>query len=339
MADTTEKTEEQPLSIFITGADHGVGLALVSAASKRGHRVVGTTSMGTEGAVRIRQMGGVPTYPDLTRGGELRSMLQMTKPDVIVNCAPQTLGGVPQVPLDYDAALHELLLGTQTLAALAPQVGARKLIHLSFAALYGDTSSPASEDHETHAENAFFDAALQAEAAVLDGAVAAAIVRAGTIFGGLHAATRDLARLMLDGKRVIGGHHPIAWIHEDDLASALLLLAEQDFEPGSIFNVALDEFISPDEFAKRFGTEYGPGEPSKIPDFLLPLRTTELQREMMELHTRVSSKRMREFGWSPAYPSLAAGMDRTLLTWRAEEADKVLPAPAEDPDAKELATT
>ncbi len=339
MAETPEKTEEQPLSIFITGADHGVGLALIQAAVKRGHKVVGTTSQGTQGALRIREMGGVPTFPDLTRAGELRSMLLMSKPDVIINCAPQTLGGIPQIRQDYDAALHELLIGTQTLAAVAAQVGANKLLHLSYAALYGDTDIPADENHATHAENAFFDAALQAEAAVLDGAVPAAVVRAGTIFGGQHQATRALAQIMVEGRSVIGGHHPISWIHEDDLAGALLLLAESDWENGEIFNVALDEFASPDEFARRFGAEFGPGEPGKIPEFLLPLRTHELQRELMELHTRVDSRKVKDtFGWEPQYPSLAAGMDRTLLTWRAEEA-AMLPAPEEDAESKELATT
>jgi len=338
MAETPEKTEEQPLSIFITGADQGAGLALVSAASKLGHKVVGTSSRGTEGAVRIRQMGGIPTYPDLTEGGEIRSMLLMAKPDVIVHCAPQTLGGPPQVRQDYDAAIRELLIGTQTLAAVAAEVGVQKIVHLSYAALYGDTHDPATEDHETHAENELFDAALQAEAAVLDGAVPAVIVRAGTIFGGWHDATRELAEIITKGSRVLSAHHPVSWMHEDDLASVLLLLAENDVESGSIFNVALDEFISPDEFAKRFGDEYGPGQPNKLPDFLIPLRTTELQRELVEIHTRVDSSKIKQLGWTPQY-SIQAGIDRTLLIWRAEEADNVLPAPAEEDDSAELVTT
>ncbi|MCA9913075.1 MAG: NAD-dependent epimerase/dehydratase family protein, partial [Anaerolineae bacterium] len=267
MAKTPENPEEQPLSLFIAGADHGAGLALVSAASKRGYKVVGTTTRGTEGARRIRQMGGIPTYPNLTRGGELRSMMQMAKPDVVVNCAPQDLGGVPQVRQDYDSKLHELLISTQTIAAISAEVGAKKLIHLSYAALYGDTSSPASEEQEVHAENAFFDTALQAEAAVLDGGVPGYIVRAGMIFGGWHEATRQLAEMITAGRGVIAAHHPTAWIQEDDLAAALLLLAESDVEAGSIFNVALETPASPDEFVKVFGVEFGPGEPGKLSAF------------------------------------------------------------------------
>jgi nucleoside-diphosphate-sugar epimerase len=339
MAETPEKTEEQPLSIFITGADQGAGLALLSAASRAGCKVVGTSSSGTEGAVRIRKMGGIPTYPDLTQGGEIRSMLLMAKPDVIVHCAPQSLGGIPQIAQDYNAELRKLLIGTQTLAAVAAEVGVQKIIHLSYAALYGHTSTPATEDQETHAENAFFDAALQAEAAVLDGAVPAVVVRAGSIFGGWHDATRKLAQILTDGRSVLSGHHPISWVHEDDLASALLLLAQSDVEAGSIFNVALDETASPNEFARQFGVEFGPGEPSKIPGFLIPLRTSELQREMMELHTPVDSSKIKALGWEPQYPSLKAGIDRSLLIWRAEEADNILPAPTEDGDSVELATT
>lgn len=341
MPKTEEKTEEQPLSIFITGADNGAGLALVSAASKRGYKVIGTTTRGTEGARRIRQMGGIPTYPVLTRGGELRSMMQMAKPDVVVNCAPQDLGGVPQVRQDYDTAANDLLISTQTIAAVAAQVGAKKLIHLSYAALYGDTSSPATEEHEVHAENALFDAALQAEAAVLDGAVPGYIVRAGTIFGGWHEPTRQLAEMITAGRGVIAAHHPTAWVHEDDLAQALLLLVEADVEAGSIFNVALETHASPDEFAKVFGTEFGPGEPSKLSPFTLPLRTNELQRELVELHTEVDSSKAREvLGWEPQYPTLTAGVDRTLLVWRAAEADHILPASAEESEeSKELATS
>lgn len=335
--ETTENIEEQPLSIFITGADQGAGLALVSAASKRGHKVVGTSSRGTEGAVRIREMGGIPTYPDLTRGGEIRSMLLMAKPDVIVNCAPQALAGLPQVRQDYDAAIRELLIGTQALAAVAAEVGVKKIVHLSYAALYGDTNDPATEEHETHAENALFDAALQAEAAVLDGAVPAIIVRAGTLFGGWHDATRAFADMLTKGQSMLSAHHPVSWIHEDDLAAAFLLLAETDVEAGSIFNVALDEFISPNAFAKQFGTEFGPGEPGYLPGFLIPLRTTELQRELVEMHTPVDSSKIKALGWAPQY-SIPAGIDRTLLIWRAEEADKVLPAPAEEDESMELAT-
>ncbi|MCA9916043.1 MAG: NAD(P)-dependent oxidoreductase, partial [Anaerolineae bacterium] len=122
---------------------------------------------------------------------------------------------------------------------------------------------------------------------------------------------------------------------------ALLLLAESDVEAGSIFNVALETPASPDEFVKVFGVEFGPGEPGKLSAFTLPLRTNELQRELVELHTEVDSSKAREvLGWKPQYPSLKAGVDRTLLVWRAEEADNVLPAPAEDSaESKELATS
>ncbi len=131
--------------IFLTGASGLVGSAFAVAATRRGHRVIGT--VGTfAGAIE-----GLATQRtvDLTREADVTAAVLDAFPEAIVNCAAVS---VPE-QCDADPALAQVLNVAlpATLARLAHHVGAR-LVHLSSEQVFdgtrttpyaaGDTVSP-----------------------------------------------------------------------------------------------------------------------------------------------------------------------------------------------------
>ncbi|MGJ3237186.1 MAG: NAD-dependent epimerase/dehydratase family protein [Anaerolineae bacterium] len=331
----SETDETQQLTIFITGAGQGVGLAATTLAVRAGYKVIGTTDLGSTGAYRIRHAGGVPIYPDLTRESALYSALQMAKADVIIHAAPQRVNGIPQHTLDYDEAFTWLQASTDALMTAAGRADIQRVIHISAASIYGDTHHEAvKEDAHLDLSNALGKALLEAEETVLDGGVPAYILRAGHIVG-THQAGAEIAKALLAGKGMPSGKHATVWVHEDDVASAALILAERDDDSasGSIYNIAGDETPSPDEFMRQFGETYGTGAPGALADFLLQLRTSPTQRALMSFGTLVDTGKAREeLGWQPQF-TLAKALDKMLLLWTAEDAQVTVYHQEDEADA------
>lgn len=330
-----EPAEAKQLSIFITGAGQGVGLAAVTLASRAGHKVVGTTSLGSTGAYRIRRAGGLPIYPDLTRESAVYSALQMSKADVIINAAPQAVNGMPQYTVDYDEALPWLETSTEAIMTAAGRADITRIIHISAASIYGDTHHEAvSEDGHLDLSNGLAKALHNAEEAVLDGGVPAYILRTGYIIG-THQGSVDVADAIRNGKGMPNGKHATAWAHEDDVAAAAILIAEktEDAQQETIYNIASEETLTPDEFMTKFGVAYGVGEPSPLADFLLQMRTSDIQRNLVNIGTLLdTSKAQDELGWSPK-GSADSALDRMLLLWRSEEAQVTVYHQAEESDS------
>lgn len=331
----SDAAEAKQLSIFITGAGQGVGLAAATLASRAGHKVVGTTSLGSVGAYRIRRAGGVPIYPDLTRESAVYSALQMSKADVIINAAPQVINGMPQYTVDYDEMLPWLEVSTEAIMTAAGRADITRIIHLSAASIYGDTHHEAvAEDGHLDLSNALAKALYNAEETVLDGGVPAYILRTGYIMG-THQAGEVVADAIRNGKGMPNGKQATAWAHEDDVATAALLIAEKtsDEQQETIYNIASEDTLTPDEFMTKFGMAYGIGEPSPLADFLLQLRTSDIQRMLVGMGTLLdTSKAKNELAWS-AKGTADSALDRMLLLWRSEEAQVTVYHQAEASDS------
>lgn len=327
-----EAVEAKQLTIFITGAGQGVGLATTMLASRAGHKVVGTTHLGSKGAYRIRRAGGLAIYPDLTRESAVYSALQMAKADVIINAAPQTVNGIPQHAVDYDNTLSWLEASTEAIMSAAGRADIDRIIHLSAGAIYGDTHHEAvKEDAHLDLSNALAKALHESEEIVLDGGVPAYVLRTGYIMG-THEACIDVAGLLKAGKTVPSGKQHTAWAHESDIASAALLLAEKtsDEEKGSIYNIAGSETATADEFLDKLGTAVGIGEPSHLTGFMLQFRSSEMQRTLMNMGTLLDTTRAEEeLGWS-ASAGIDNALDKMLITLRSEEAEVTVYHQAEE---------
>jgi nucleoside-diphosphate-sugar epimerase len=322
---------QQALNIFITGGDNGVGLVLAREAAKHGHNVFAASANGTKGAKRIRSVGAFPVYPELTREGSLRSAMLLARADVVVNCAPQDFMGLPQYRLDYDKTAHVIEDGTEALVAAAGKAGVKRIIHLSPAYVYGDSTSPVKEDAPVARGNKLINHAVAAEEAVLEGGIAGYVVRSGFIYGGWHDAMAGLADMLRSGEGIAKGSGKASWIHEDDLANALLKLVEleSDDATANILNISDGEPMSHDAFAHLLGKLYGVGEPNSINAFVFPLRTNAIQLELLNQNTALDTSKAQQFlNWKPATTSKEAGIEKSMVVWRALEAGDDIPVSA-----------
>lgn len=326
---TTNQDEQQPLNILITGGDNSVGLALAREAVKNGHKVFAASSRGTIGAKRIRNVGAYPVYPELTREGSLRSAIMLAKADVVVNCAAQEFSGLPQYRIDYDKTASNLEESTEALVAAAGKMGVKRLIHLSPAYIYGNTDHAVTEDAPIARSSQLLNHVAAAEEAILDGGIAGYVVRTGFIYGGWHDSMLALAELMRTGKGIAKGKGQASWIHEDDLALALLKLVELsgDDATANVLNISDGEPMSHVDFMSLFGELYGSGEPNGINPLFFPFQTNPTQIELLNQNTVIDSRKASEIlGWEPKTASKTVGIEKAMVVWRALEAPDDTPS-------------
>jgi nucleoside-diphosphate-sugar epimerase len=275
---------------------------------------------GKDGAVLVRQAGGLPLFVDPTRAGEIQGMLAMSKANVVLHLAPQQFNGLPFRARSYDAAA--LLAETQTLVEAAQAAGVEFIVHTSYAFLYGDTGSrPADESAAlTSVDDDFIAAAIQAERAVLDGPVPACVLRAGYVYGPDSPDLVGLAATLRLGRPVTAGENAANWIYTEDLAQAVVLAAQQR-PAGEVFNIVADKPASPDRFLDDFAAAMGLDQPGRLPGFLARARLPRTASVLLDFATLCSSARAREkLGWQPRYSDHAAGLEEVLLSWRAQSA-------------------
>lgn len=323
MTDTSSVPEstENTTSVFVTGATTGTGLTLIRELVKRGYKVIGAVKTPDE-ALKIRRLGALPAFPMLDRIGDVRGLLQMRRVTHVVHLAHLDAGGPPQVSIpesDYMNALR----ATDEIVAAAGQAGVQRILFPSFSFLYGDTHNHAVGEEARIQRNTPLLAALaDAESAVLDGGIPGYVLRCGYIYGAGTKALHELEIALKKGAGIASGAKPASWLHEADLAAALLLLIEQphttEESTNTIINLADDSALTPDAFARVFAAALGLGEPGRIPGFLTNFRTTPVQRDLLDKSVRLSTEKARALGWTPQFSTPAAGVDQSLLVWRAE---------------------
>ena len=314
---------KETFNVFVTGGSESVGLATVKALLRGGHRVVATAG-DAEGALAIRQAGALPVYPDLRREGEVLSSLRMANAEVLVHAAPQILGGIPQANFNYESHADCLVASSRAVLRAARMQKLQKVISISFAYLYdahhGDSASEGTQD--MHGSD--YQPMLRAEAAWLESGMNVTVLRAGYIYGGNSHATRALAQLVKSSRPLKSGSHQASWIHEDDLAAAIVTLieAERNQSGAEILNAAADKPGSPNDFAISLSHALGLSAPSFASSGLMTrlwgetLRDRLLKREIVLNSSKISE----EYGWQARYADVEQGLEATALVWRMQEA-------------------
>jgi nucleoside-diphosphate-sugar epimerase len=306
------------LNIFVTGGQTNVGLEAVRQATARGHKVTALV-VGSEGGAVIRSAGGLPAYSEGFRVGELKSLMAMAQADVVLHLATQVINGFPARG-HWEAHEHLLTDGVSAMLEAARTAGVKFLVYAGYASVYGDSHGEwLTEDAEGHADPAF-RVVRQAEQRVLESGVPACILRAGFNYGASETGTQTLLDAIRSGRYIYTGdsHRVFNWVHGADLARAALLAAEKQ-PVGESINIVDDHPASAAEFAAHLAASVGAELPGrKLPGFMLERTTSEKQRALLSMSSRLRNDRAKEIlGWKPRYPDYRAGIEQTLLEWRA----------------------
>lgn len=330
---TENTTPEAAHNVFITHADSAAGRALVEAWVKQGARVAGSTVHGTAGAALIRSAGAVPTYTDLSREGDIRSTLAMTKADVVIDLSSMQVNTLPFSKIDVNPAALDVV----PLLNAAHAAGVKRLIYVSFLGAlpgaghgddhdHGHSHEATAETTELSRDNDVFRALARAESVLLKSDLNVTVLRAGYVYGDRDAATDALVRAMKAGRPLVNAPAHVPFVHADDLAAAVLRAAQAESLPSRVYHIADDHALSFNEFTTRLGAALGIGAPLHLP--LLNVLVGGLQETLLTHSVTVSNALAKaELGWEPRYPTVDAGFAQMLLEWRAAEAP-ALPAPA-----------
>jgi nucleoside-diphosphate-sugar epimerase len=313
----------ESMSVFVTAGTSPVGRAVVRQLVVRGHKVMALTQ-GKVGADLAHADGAIPVYADPTRAGELRSMMSIVKPNVVINLQPQVPNSLLHDGQDWKGFDKQLKATTAALLEASEAAGVGFIVHTSYAFLYGDTHSPADENSARTVPGNYpaFKAAIEAEDAVSHNAIPSCVLRAGYLYG---ADDHNLA-LYADSFRVsrpffAGGEKKSAWLHHEDMARACVLAAEQQ-PKGEVFNIADEKPISLAEFINAYAKLVGSGHPGHVPTLVVRMlgHISAEQITLLDQSTIVSTaKAQSQLGWKPQYPSYQQGLDQAMLMIRAAE--------------------
>jgi nucleoside-diphosphate-sugar epimerase len=305
-------------SVFINGGSTPLGRALARLLVAAGHKVMATVT-GSAEASAVRAEGVLPAYPSLTRMGELRSAIMAAKANIVVNLAPTYPHQAPQAVKDWDAYTTVVEEGTRALLEAAAAAGVEYVIQGSFSLLGGDPHHQ-DEDHEPPVSS-FVNAARKAEAAVKNAHIPYTLLRFGFVYSSESSALQTLREALLRGRSFLPGssHTRANWIHADDGARAILLaIATRPIE--ETLNVVDDRPVTPSKFVELFAAEIGVQSPGQPPMLLVGLMAGETVRAMLEQPSGASNEATRaRLGWTLRYPTLEAGLEQSLMMWRAQE--------------------
>ena len=313
---------KQTLNILVVGGADGAGLATARALLRRG-RNVAATACDADGALALRLAGALPVFPELSRASEILSVLRLTEAEALVHAGPQYFAGGPHASDGFAEAADQLIANTAAVAEAARRHGVERLISLSSGYLYEAGHGAAREgDRDVH--DGDYAPMLAAEACLRESGLPGYIVRSGYIYGGNSADTAALADAIKSARRLPAGSLPASWLHEDDLAAAIVALLEAEEAPSGmeIINAASATAATPDDFCAALSRALGLSAPRFATDgFLSMLREKSLRDKLLEREALIDSRQIRErFGWQPAHESLESGLEATALVWRMKDA-------------------
>ncbi|GAB4511255.1 MAG: hypothetical protein OHK0046_09090 [Anaerolineae bacterium] len=311
-------TETTTTSVLITQGDSGAGRAITRQLRAAGYKAASVTNT-QSGAAAIRAAGGLPTFVDTLRAGEVKSAIQMTKAEAIVNLYSVAAVGLPY-RVNEDAQLVER---TTALLAGAEASSVKFIVHVSPVLLYG-AGHHVDESAPLKAEGAPLMAALkQCEKLVQSSSIPSVILRAGYIYGPHSTELQNLAEALRGGiMAIMSSKKHASWVHEDDLAHAVALAVQQQ-PNGEVFNIVDDTPTSTEAFLESFAEEQGLQTTPRLMALLGRSYSNRAANNLLAVDVTASNAKAKEaLGWSPRYAAQHPGIEHTLLIWRAEAAAK-----------------
>jgi nucleoside-diphosphate-sugar epimerase len=298
-------------SVAVTGAAGLVGRHLlpVLAAHPDVERVLGLDVREPERRPRSVEFARV----DIA-GTELKPLLEGI--DVVVHLA----GVVDPVP-DVALMARVNVEGTRHVLDAAASVGARRVVRISSATVYGawpNNPMPLTEDAALRPNPDFSPAVQGAEVERLlaewrgsHPEVTVTTLRSAPVVG--PGAERLPARILLGRPplRVRGADAPVQVVHVDDLASALALVATHDL-PG-VFNVAADGWLDADAARELIPRPAAPALPAEVLERWLrrtwDLGIGDVPAGVVPYLAHpwvIDNARLRAAGWTPTHTNADA---------------------------------
>lgn len=236
------------------------------------------------------------TQLDLTRKGDVKSLISSFQPDVIMNAAALT--NVDWCEEHREEAWNGNVVAVENLVEAARKVGA-KLIHVSTDYVFDGKAGNYSEDDKPNPVNYYGKTKLAGENAIRVADIDHAILRTIVVYGYGIGVKKNFALWVLDSLRT---GKPIRCVTDQianptyvaDLARAIITIAE--LGKSGVYHVSGREEVSRYEFAVRVAGVFGLN-----PALIAPIRTDELvQRAARPMHTTlVTLKAETEIGYKP----------------------------------------
>lgn len=213
--------------------------------------------------------------------------------DLVIHCASSGGGTVE----DYRATY---LTGASNLIAAFPST---RLIFTSSTSVYAQKDGEwVTEEGPSDPKTETGKILRAAEEEILN--AHGIVLRLAGIYGPSRSA---LLRIVRENKPV--ALEPDRWvnqIHRDDIAAAILLLAQKRDQPSAIFNVADNAPTLRSEILHWLSRRL------QRPLNISPRETVPRRRG--ESNKRVSNSHLRELGWKPQFPDFRTAFERSILT-------------------------
>jgi 2-alkyl-3-oxoalkanoate reductase len=311
------------MRVFVAGASGAIGTRLVPQLIAAGYEVIGTyTTPGKD--AQLRALGAEPVQLDLLDPVAARKAVHAAEPEAIVHQATALANMRWGRSLDRSFARTNRLRveGTDTLLALAREVGARRFVAQSFASYrYAREGGPVKTEQDRLDPNPPAMASETNRAmAHLDDVVA----DAGGValrYGGFYGAPNDGLIVPVRKRQLplIGAGAGISsFIHLDDAAAAAVLALDQDVS--GIYNIVDDEPAPASAWLPVLAQAIGAKPPRHAPMWLAGLIAGKGAVMMMsESRGASNAKAKRELGWTLRYPSWRQGFFATYASADATE--------------------
>jgi UDP-glucose 4-epimerase len=302
-------------TVLITGVAGFIGSHVAAASRQKGWRVVGMDSLEPDEQRRAE----LTMFQRALLGSDaVTTVLQELAPDFCIHCAGQS--SVPQsftTPVrDFESGPHATFHLLDQLRQAVPQC---RVVFLSSAAVYGNpTQLPVREDHTVAPLSPYgwhkwlTEQVCQEFVHLFNTPIAVARIFSAYGPGLRRQVLWDLCeKFTADGEVVLHGtgEESRDFVHINDIASGLLIIAERGEMKGNVYNLALGEEIPIRRLAESIRLALGQAERPFRFSGILPVGTPS--------QWRADITALRALGFAPQV-SFEAGVATYVDWWRSQ---------------------
>lgn len=294
------------MNVLVAGGSGTIGLPLVRALVRAGHRVT-SLSRSTAHRRELIDLGASVAQVDALNRDALIAAIDAVRPTHVIH----ELTALPKDGVrrssDIDPTNRLRIEGTRNLLDAAIRAGARRFIAGSFAIMSDRGGPPVATD------TAAADAVRSMEKQVLDatqrGEIEGIILRYGLFYGPEVPSTVSMIDMVKKRRLPILRHDEgqLPLIHIDDAVSATVRALDHG-PAGGVYDIVDDRAVSMAEVVQTIAEFTGSRSPLRVPSWLPKLIAPYMAR-MMSVRLPLSNSRAgAELGWRPGYPSMREGL-------------------------------